>query len=138
MSIKLGDVLIGAGYITQEQIDHAVQVQKEEGSKKRFGEILQDLGYIKEREMLQALAVRVGCPFIDMNQQEVDPAAIQLVPRKVAENNLLIPVSVSEDKINIVINDPLNFKGIQEVREITELYPLFPLLKKRRLRMPLT
>ena len=133
MSIKLGDVLIGAGYITQEQIDHAVQVQKEEGSKKRFGEILQDLGYIKEREMLQALAVRVGCPFIDMNQQEVDSAAIQLVPRKVAENNLLIPVSISEDKINIVINDPLNFKGIQEVREITELYPIISIAEKKKI-----
>lgn len=133
MSIKLGDVLISAGYITPEQVDQAVQVQKEEGSKKRLGEVLQDLGYIEEKEMLQALAVRVGCPFIDMNQQAVDPAAIQLVPRRIAEGNLIIPLSTSEDKIYIAINDPLNFKGIKEVREITGLYPMISLAEKVKL-----
>ncbi len=133
MSIKLGDVLVSAGHITQDQIDYAVKVQKEQGSKKRLGEVLQDLGYIKEIEMLQALAVRVGCPFIDMNQQEVDPAAIHMVPRRIAENHLIIPLSVSEDKIHIAINDPLNFKGIQELREITELYPIISIAEKAKI-----
>ena len=133
MSIKLGDVLVSAGYITTEELNHAILAQQNEESRKRLGQVLQDLGYVTEKEMLEALAVRVGCPFIDMAQQEVDPNVISLVPRKVAEEHLLLPLSYSEDKIEIVINDPLNFRGIQEVRELTGLYPIISIAEKEKI-----
>jgi type IV pilus assembly protein PilB len=133
MSIKLGDVLVTAGAITTEQLNHAISVQQQEAFRRRLGQVLQDLGYVKEKEMLLALSVRVGCPFIDMSQKEVDPEAISLVPRKVAEEHLLIPLSYTEDKIEIAINDPLNFRGIQEVREQTGLYPIISIAEKEKI-----
>ena len=62
MAIKLGDVLVQAGSITQEQLEYAIKVQAQDETRRRLGEILQDLGYIPEIDMLKALSIRVGTP----------------------------------------------------------------------------
>ena len=133
MAIKLGDVLVQAGSITQEQLEYAIKVQAQDETRRRLGEILQDLGYITEIDMLKALSIRVGTPLIDMSKLNVNPEAISLVPRFVAEENDLLPYDYSDDKIEIVISDPLNFKGINKVRELTGLYPVVSIAEREKI-----
>lgn len=132
MAIKLGDVLLTAGKITKDQLDHAIETQRTGETRKRLGEILQDLGYITEIDILKALSIRVGCPVVDMNKLEVNPDAISLIPRSVAENHLMLPFDFGDGNIDIVTNDPLNFKGIHEIRELSGLYPVISLAEKER------
>ena len=133
MAIKLGDVLVQAGSITQEQLEYAIKVQAQDETRRRLGEILQDLGYITEIDMLKALSVRVGTPLVDMSRLSVDPEAIGLIPRAVAEENTILPYAFSDDKIEIVINDPLNFVGINKVRELTGLYPVVSIAERQKI-----
>ncbi|MBP5262514.1 MAG: hypothetical protein J6Z43_10370 [Clostridiales bacterium] len=56
--IRIGDLLVTAGYITEAQLKEALSVQKESQGK-RVGEVLQELGYATEKQILTALADRI-------------------------------------------------------------------------------
>ena len=65
--IRIGDLLVTAGYITEAQLKEALAIQKESQGK-RVGEVLQDLGYATEKQILTALADRLGTLFAEASQ----------------------------------------------------------------------
>ena len=78
-NIRLGDVLIDFGYITQDQLQAALAYQKEHKNL-RVGQALQELGYVNEHQVLEALAQRLHLRVIDFAQINVDISAVEKVP----------------------------------------------------------
>ena len=78
-NIRLGDVLIDFGYITQDQLQAALAYQKEHKNL-RVGQALQELGYVNERQVLEALAQRLHLRGIDFTQINADISAVEKVP----------------------------------------------------------
>ena len=72
--IRIGDLLVSAGYITEAQLKEALTIQKSQG--KRVGEVLQDLGYATEKQILTALADRLGTVLIDISTYKIDVEAV--------------------------------------------------------------
>ena len=64
-NLRLGDMLVEAGYITEEQLQEALQAQSADRSKK-IGEHLIELGFIKEEEMLVVLSKKMDLPLISL------------------------------------------------------------------------
>ena len=78
---RLGDLLVDAGYITAEQLDSALSVQKEKHQ--RLGETLVSEGIITERNLIDALTMQLGIAFIDLtpaNQLLLDNIEIADLP----------------------------------------------------------
>ena len=63
--VKLGDLLVKSGDITQAQLDEALALQ--EGTGQRLGSILQTHGFITERQLIDTLMNQLGVEFIDLN-----------------------------------------------------------------------
>jgi type IV pilus assembly protein PilB len=133
-NIRIGEVLIDYGYITREQLEDALAYQKENRGK-RLGGILIELGFINEAQMLEALAQRVGLEIVQISELHVDAEAVAKVPQPLAEKYDVLAVSQRDNVLTVVTNDPLNFYGLEDVRQTTgmelELYlsELAPLQK---------
>lgn len=117
-NLKIGDVLKEQGYLSEEELQKALELQK--GQKgKRLGEVLIEQGYITENQMLQAMAAKMDCQVISVDGLSVDVGAVERIPRQLAEKYCVLAVAAVGNRLQVVINDPLNFYGLEDVRQIT-------------------
>ena len=111
---RLGDLLVDAGVISQDQLDIALAQQKE--SKKRLGEQLIDSGAITERQLIGALTRQLGIEFIDLTTVDIAPEMTQLVSKNIAKKYSVVPVQTLGDELYLAMGDPLNFIATEEVK----------------------
>lgn len=117
-NIRIGDVLKEYGYVTDEQIQQAVEYQKEH-TNVRIGGALIELGFITEREMLEALGTRLGMEVVHISDLDIDSESVERIPRPLAEKYQILAVAAQGDVLNVVLNDPMNFYGIEDIRQLT-------------------
>lgn len=117
-NVRLGDVLVEQGLITEEQLKGALMYQKTH-SGKRIGAILIELGLITESQMLNALARRLNMRMVDLNSITVDIKVSAMIPEQMAERYVMLPVGIEDNRIRLVVNDPLNLYGIEDIRQTT-------------------
>ena len=113
--LRLGDLLISAGLITQEQLEEGLRLQK--GTGKRLGTVLQENGFITESELIEALQMQLGIEFIDLSKVNIPTELVQVVPKNIAKQYQVVPVRLNRDELYIAMADPLNFYAIEEVRK---------------------
>ena len=111
---RLGDLLIDAGVINQEQLERTLKRQKE--TKQRLGETLISDGIITERQLIDALTMQLGVDFVDLASVNIDPAMAQLVPKNLAKKHAVVPVRTQGDELYLAMADPLNFIATEEVK----------------------
>ena len=99
-------------------MQQALAWQKEHRDK-RVGQILMELGFVSEAQVLDALASRLHLEIIDVAQQNVELQAVGMVNRELCEKNLILPINVQGHNMTIVTNDPLNYFALEEVRQQT-------------------
>ena len=132
-NIRLGDVLIDFGYITQDQLQAALAYQKEHKNL-RVGQALQELGYVNERQVLEALAQRLQLRLIDFAQINADISAVEKVPRELAQKYDMLPIAINGRSLVIAANDPLNYYAIEDIRQLTSMEPEIVLAELEPLR----
>jgi type IV pilus assembly protein PilB len=117
-SIKLGEILVKQGVVRPEQMTRALEEQKKSGGK--LGQILVQLGIIKDAQLLKALEQAYQVPGIDLNNFQIQPAAVQLIPREVCERHTLIPVQkVGNQTLVVAFSDPGNVAVRDDLRFIS-------------------
>ena len=113
--LRLGDLLISAGLITEEQLQEGLQLQK--GTGKRLGTVLLENGFITESELIEALQMQLGIEFIDLSKVNIPTELVQMVPKNIAKQYQVVPVRLNRDELYIAMSDPLKFYAIEEVRK---------------------
>jgi type IV pilus assembly protein PilB len=111
---RLGDLLVEAGLISNEQLDKALSVQKKTGE--RLGKALINLGYITEESMIEVLEFQLGVPHIDLNHLTVPREIAASIPGSLAERYSVIPIKKEGKKLTLAMVDPTNFFAIDDVR----------------------
>ncbi|MDR0292971.1 MAG: Flp pilus assembly complex ATPase component TadA [Oscillospiraceae bacterium] len=119
--LRLGDVLKEAGYVTEEQIERVMEMQKASGVKKRLGEALIEYNVITEDRLNTALSRRLNIPYVSMSDAPVDLNAVKRIPKAVANKHCLIAIAVNNSVLRVNINDPLNYYAIEDVKLITHM-----------------
>lgn len=114
---RLGDLLVGNGTITQEQLQEALQMQKKNG--KRLGDVLRESHIITESQVIEALMTQLGLEFIDLNAQSISSEMAQILPKGIAKKYNVLPVKASRTELYLAMADPLNFSAIEEVSTAT-------------------
>ena len=116
---QLGELLIERGLITKEQLHHALEAQKEKGG--LIGQLLVGLGYTSEENIAQALTAQYGFPYLPLENYEIDPEIIKIVPKNVAYQFCLIPVDKIGQNLTIAMSNPLNEPAIEDIGLISGL-----------------
>ncbi len=110
---RLGDLLVEAGAITQEQLMTALKHQREKGLK--LGRAMIDLGYLTDTEIIHNLADQLGIEVVQLDDFEPDLTLLKKVPEATARKYLLFPLSREDGYIKVAMMDPLNLRAIDEL-----------------------
>ncbi|MEM1097682.1 MAG: GspE/PulE family protein [Planctomycetota bacterium] len=118
--LRVGDLLLDRGIVTQEQIDAALAYQKKQpGLKKLLGEVLVEMGFVSEEQVMEALAEAYGVPFAKVNPKLVDPKVVEMVPREFLEKNKVLPLFCIENKLTVAMQEPANVFVSEEIERMT-------------------
>jgi type IV pilus assembly protein PilB len=117
MAPKLGEMLISAQIITQEQLKQALSLQKREGS--RLGASLVKLGYITEDKLVAFLSKQFGVPAINLADYKIDPSVVKLIPVEIARKYTIMPVARVGATLTVAMTEPSNVFAIDDVKFMT-------------------
>ena len=113
---RLGSLLVDKGYLTPDDLQSALDKQKQEGRKKLLGEILVDLAYCTEDQVIECLAAEYGVPHAKLDTRLFDPKIVNILPREYVEKNLVLPLFLVRGVLTIAVSEPSNLFLIDEIR----------------------
>lgn len=114
---NIGQILLEHTPLTPQQLEEALVVQKEKGC--RLGEVLVQLRFLRSEDILKALSVQVGLPYInEIVHDDVSTELIKQVPLNFAKKNELIPLRREEGHILVAIADPVNHWAVDDLNLI--------------------
>ena len=117
--MRLGEVLIERKLITSDELERALEIQKERGEK--IGKILVDLGFIAQRDVLAALSDQLSLPLVAIDgPPPVTPETEGLSPRFLRQFRCL-PVALFDSTVSLAMADPLDLETISTVTAVTGL-----------------
>jgi type IV pilus assembly protein PilB len=117
MPVRIGELLLKEKRISAEQLQEALNYQRTNGGK--LGANLVKLGYVKDEEITALLSKQYGVPSIALNQFEIDPAVIKLVPAETARKYQIVPLSRAGATLTIAMTDPTNVFAMDDVKFMT-------------------
>ncbi len=130
--LRLGDLLVQAGTITQEQLTRALEKQKKTGMK--LGVTLVDEGIITEDDIAMALSRQLDIELVDLQNISVDSAVTKLVPVNILKKYTMIPFAFSETNKNVLrvaMENPLDTYAQEDISIITN-YQVEPVVATTR------
>jgi len=114
---RLGKILIERNVITEQQLDEALRLQELKGG--FLGQILVSLGSATEEQVVNALTSQFGFPYLPLQNYEIDPDILKLIPESIIRHYHLIPIDQMENIIVLAMADPLNDAAIEDVKIAT-------------------
>ncbi len=114
--IRLGDLLVVQGMITEAQLQHALQEQKLSGRK--LGASLVGLGYVDENTLLMLLSKQLEIPFVDLKQFRFDQKLVQALPETAARRYRVMLLRQDSDGVLLGMADPTDIFGLDELQRI--------------------
>lgn len=113
MSSYLGHILIREGIINLSQLRVAIGEQKRTG--RRLGEVLIDLEYASEDQLVDSLSKEYGLLVINLDEFEIDPVVLNLVPKRTALKHNLVPINHSGSTLFVAMSDPSDIVTVDDI-----------------------
>ncbi len=141
--VPLGQRLIEAGLIREDQLDSALSHQasesetdgdkaakgKKQSRTKRLGEVVAELGLVGEGELLPLLGEQLGVEGVRLREGLIDPNAVRLIPRSDAQRLRALPLMRVRDELTVAMADPHDLASIDALSRISgcRIRPVFTL-----------
>jgi len=114
--VRVGDLLVEKGFITQEQLMMALDEQKRSGRK--FGRVVIDLGFMTEDKLLLELSSYFAMPFIDLSRFQFDSEVTRRLPESIARRYRAIILIEEPNQYFVGFMDPLDILAVDEVQRV--------------------
>ena len=135
VKLRLGEVLVAGGYITEEQLNQALELQKSGTQRKMLGDTLIDMGLIDEDQILAELSKQLGVQILPLEKLTSSAEVIATIPREIATKLSLVPLNIENGRLNVATDNPLNYYGFKDLEDMIgkEIYPF--LAKKEHIQI---
>ncbi len=114
---KLGQILLKNRIITEEQLQQALERQRQTGES--LGRVLIEMKMVSEGALTSILARQIGLRYVDLANYDVDISASSLIDAETARRYTLIPIGFENDKLLVAMADPTNVFALDDVRIMT-------------------
>lgn len=115
--LRLGEILLERGLITQDQLDEALETQKTK--QKLLGEILIEKEFITDQQLTEILADLYQLPFVNISSVSIDKKLIEMFPYSFLNRYKIWPIEVKDNDLIVATNNPLNIDAFQSMRHST-------------------
>lgn len=116
---KIGEILLGLGFIDRQKLREALENQQYVD--KKLGEILIEKGMITESQLIEALSQEYHLPVVNVSEVQVEPRVQELFTYDILEKHNVVPLKIEDDYLVIAVNDPLDLGVIQDLKNISGL-----------------
>jgi type IV pilus assembly protein PilB len=116
---RIADALVEDGLLTTKQVEELLEQQKREGT--RFIKLVTEKAYVSDADLTVSMGRVLNVPPINLARITIPLDVAELLPREIAQNHKILPVSRLENKIFIAMSDPLNVLAVDDVKRITKL-----------------
>jgi type IV pilus assembly protein PilB len=116
---RLGEILVGAGSATAEQIDEGLREQRSSGE--RLGRCLRRLGYLSEETLLGSLARQLDLQRLDLARIRIPDEVARTLPLEFVRRHRVLPFELSNGTVRIATAEPGNRRVIEDVRLLSGL-----------------
>jgi len=114
MTLRIGDLLLQQGVITQAELEEALKYQVVFGGK--LGTNLIEMGVLEEEDINRALSRKFNVPPVDLGQiTKIAPEAIAAIPAELAGKYRVLPLAVEGRRLTLAMADPADLKAIDEI-----------------------
>jgi type IV pilus assembly protein PilB len=114
---QLGDILLEGGLVTDVQLQQAMAEHQRHG--RSLGRVLVDLAMVSESQLVAALAMQIGLPFVDLADYPVDPNVVLLVSDTVCRRHSALPIAIEDGKLVVAMADPANVFALDDIRSLS-------------------
>jgi MSHA biogenesis protein MshE len=116
--IRIGDLLVEKNMISESQLQHALQEQKQTGRK--LGATLVELGYVEENALLSLLSAQLNIPFVELKQFRFDRELVQKLPETSARRYRVMLLREDFDGLLLGMADPTDIFCLDELQRILQ------------------
>ncbi|HAX41728.1 MAG TPA: type II secretion system ATPase GspE [Bryobacteraceae bacterium] len=117
--MRLGEILQSRGQVTAEELERALELQKERGDK--LGRILVDLGFVAERDVLNALSEQLQIAVAAFNGPPPVTPETERLPARFLRQARAVPLRIEDSTLVLAMADPLDFETIRAAQSATGL-----------------
>jgi len=117
--MRLGEILLERGKFEPEDLDRALELQKERGDK--LGKILVDMGLLAQRDVLAALSDQLGVPLVSIDGAPPEAPELEGLSHRFLRQCRAFPVSLADSTLTLAMADPLDFETVAAVRAFSGL-----------------
>lgn len=111
---KLGEMLLKADLITQEQLDAAIKEQQQTNEK--LGAIITRLGFISDDILTEFLAEQQDLKIVDIENLVIPELLVKKIPKELILQHCILPIGVRGDTLLLCISDPTDYEAIQDIQ----------------------
>lgn len=112
--MRIGELLLKHGYITEAQLNRALEEQKKTGQ--RLGRILVTLGFMPEERLVEILSAQFEVPYVKLSNFNIDPDVHNYISEDVCRIYKIVPLFVTDKTLTIAMTDPTNVRIIDIVK----------------------
>lgn len=112
--LKLGELLVYAGKLTEEQLNDALSIQKKSG--KKLGEIFVSENFVTEDDIIEVLEFQLGIPHVDLDKYQINLDVASIIPENIVRRYELIAIDKRDDVFIVAMVDPLNIFALDDVK----------------------
>src|SRR4029450_7448017 len=116
---RIADALVEDGLLTAAQVEELLEQQKKGGA--RLLKLILEKGLVAETDMSVSMGRLLNTPPVNLHRVYISKEIGDLVPRELAHNYKIVPVSRLENKLFLAMADPLNVLALDDVRRTTKL-----------------
>src|SRR3954469_13663623 len=116
---RIADALVEDGLLSPRQIEELVEQQKQGGT--RLLKLILEKAYVSEQDMAVCMGRVLNTPPINLSRVTISMELADLLPREVAQNHKVVPVSRLDNKLFLAMADPLNVLALDDVKRLTRL-----------------
>ena len=116
---QLGRLLVEKGLLTKQHLEQALEFQVQRGHKKLLGEVVVELNFVTEEQVLELLAEGYGVPFLTQPAAIADPKVVELLPKEFVEEHKVLPLFLVQDVLTVAVSEPANLYLVEEIQRLT-------------------
>lgn len=114
--IRVGDLLVEAGAITEEELQQALDYQKENGG--RIGNVIMEMGFISQDLLVTVLTSQLGVGYVELKACKIEDDIVRLVPDNLVNKYKVMPIEFDPENPNVLkvaMVDPMDLNAIDDI-----------------------
>lgn len=123
----LGQMLVEGAFLKPQELEQAREIARTTG--KKLTQVLLEKNMVSPQTLATMLSFQLGLPIIDLQQIEVQPEALALIPEDVAREHGVLPIKIEGDTLVVAMEDPTNIEALDTIAAISHkrIRPVIPI-----------